>query len=175
MMESNTACIHGSSPTPQIIPRSKLFVSYPTCVAAHCFIRVLLATIQEQGLCPCPRCLVLKSKLDQLGHVIDKKNRIDNARKYNADLVNEARKAIFEQGMPIGGVVVERLLKDTSSVPTAVRPQSTNAYILIKHIFVYHRMHSSNDLVVTSTCHTCWLLISCMRLSLVSGRRSLHI
>jgi len=139
---------------------------------AHCFIRVLLATIQDQGLFPCPRCLILNSKLDQLGYVIDNKNRIDDACKYNTDLVNEARKAIFEQGMPIGGVAVERLLKDTSSVPTAVRPQSTDAYILIKHIFVYHRMRLSNNLVVTSTCHACWSLISCMRLSLVSGRRS---
>jgi len=58
-------------------------------------------------------------------------NRNDKARKYCVDLVNKARKAIFEQGMPIGGVAVERLLKDTSSVPTAVRPQSIGANILI--------------------------------------------
>ena len=174
-MAFNDTCIHGSSPTLRIILRSKHFVSHPTCVAAHCFIRVLLATIQDQGLCPCPCCLVPKSKLDRLGLVTDMNNRNDKARKYQADLVNKARKAIFEQGMPIGGVAVERLLKDTSSVPTAMRPQSTGAYILIKQVFVYHRTRLSNDLVATSTCHACWSLISCMRLNSVFGRRSLHI
>ena len=64
------------------------------------------------------------------------KNRNDKARKYRGDLVNKARKAIFEQGRPIGGVAVERLLKDTSSVPTAVRPRSFGANILIKRVFV---------------------------------------
>ena len=58
-------------------------------------------------------------------------NHNDKACKYCVDLVNKARKAIFEQGMPIGGVAVERLLKDTSSVPTAVHPQSIGANILI--------------------------------------------
>ena len=89
---------------------------------AHCFLRVLLATIRDQGLCPCPRCLVPKSKLDQLGRVADTKFRVDKVRKSCADIVNDARKAIFEEGMPIGGVVVERLLKETSTVPTAVSP-----------------------------------------------------
>jgi len=174
-MAFNNVCIHGSSPTLQIILRSKHFISHPTCVAAHCFIRVLLATIWDQGLCPCPCCLVLKSKLDQLGLVTDMNNWNDKACKYQADLVNKAQKAIFEQGTPIGGVAVERLLKDTLSIPTAVRPQSTSAYILIKQVFVYHRTCLSNDLVATSTCHACWSLISCMRLSSVFGRHSLHI
>jgi len=103
-------------------PEKWVLLSPPVCVAAHCFIRVLLATIRDQGLCPCPHCLVPKSKLDQLGHIINEKNRIVKACKYHADLVNKVWEFIYELGMPIGGVAVQRLLKDTSMVPTLVHP-----------------------------------------------------
>ena len=60
------------------------------------------------------------SKTDKLGLVADMKTRIEKARKYLVDAVNEARKAIYTLGLPIGGAAVERLLKPTSSVPTKV-------------------------------------------------------
>ena len=84
--------------------------------------RVLLATIRDKGLCPCPRCLIPKKKLDCVGHIADANIRINQARKYQniMELVKKARKAIYEQGAPIGGVYVQRLLKPTSSVPTLV-------------------------------------------------------
>jgi hypothetical protein len=86
----------------------------------HYFARVLLATIHDQGLCPCPCCLVHKSKLDQLGSFVDMKNRVTKSCKYNIDVVNEARRAIYDLGMPINGVAVQWLLKATSTVPTMV-------------------------------------------------------
>ena len=90
------------------------------CVV-HEFFRVLLATIRDQGLCLCAQCLAPKSKLDQLGLATDTRNRVNKARKYQADTVIQARNAIYLYGMPIGGVAVERLLKATSTVPTSVR------------------------------------------------------
>ncbi|KAI0263704.1 hypothetical protein BGY98DRAFT_928452 [Russula aff. rugulosa BPL654] len=81
--------------------------------------KVLIATIRDQGLCPCPRCLVPKTKLDQMGSNIDMKNRTEKARKYLPDNVRNARRAIYKLGMPIGGVAVARSLKETSSVPTS--------------------------------------------------------
>jgi hypothetical protein len=86
----------------------------------HIFDRTLLATIRDQGVCPCPRCLIPKPKLDRLGLVSDSKNRIDKARKFDTDSVNKARKAIYELGKPIGGIHVQRLLKASSAVPTSV-------------------------------------------------------
>ena len=80
----------------------------------------MLATIRDQGLCPCPRCLVSKSKTDKVGLAADMKTRIEKARRYLGDAVNEARKSIYKLGLPIGGAAVERLLKPTSSVPTKV-------------------------------------------------------
>ena len=90
--------------------------------------RVLLATIRDQGHCPCPRCLVPDTKLDQLGLVADMKNRVKKYREYQADSVNKARSAIYEFGDPINGRTVQRLLKDTSSVPTSVCHQFFHLY-----------------------------------------------
>lgn len=82
--------------------------------------RVLLATIRDQGICPCPRCLVHKTKLDRLGLLSDSKIRTDNARKYDMETVKKAQKAIYTLGVPIGGAHVQQLLKATSAVPTLV-------------------------------------------------------
>lgn len=154
-------------------PEKYVFL-HPICIAAHCFIRVLLATIHDQGLCPCLCCLVPKSNLDQLGHVIDAKNRIDKACKHHADLVNKAWEFIFELGKPIGGVAVQRLLKNTLMVPTLVCRLSSLTYITTKYILAHHRMLLLNDLVKISICHACSLSIWCMRLSWESGKPSLY-
>jgi hypothetical protein len=92
----------------------------------HMFDRVLLATIRDQGVCPCPRCLIPKPNLDRLGSLSDSKNRVDKARKYDRDRVNKARKAIYELGRPIGGVDVQRLLKASSAVPTLASHRFTH-------------------------------------------------
>jgi hypothetical protein len=81
---------------------------------------VLLATIRDQGLCPCPRCLVPDTKLDQLGLIADMKDRIKKYRVYQADSVNKARHAIYNFGDPVNGSTVQRLLRATSTVPTSV-------------------------------------------------------
>lgn len=40
--------------------------------------RVLIATIKDMGLCPCPRCLTPKSSFSFLGLARDMKSRIAN-------------------------------------------------------------------------------------------------
>lgn|SRR6267142_3583963 len=81
--------------------------------------RVLLATIHDKGLCPCPCCLIPETKLDRVGHIADAKIRTNQARKYQdiTELVKRARSAIYEEGVPIRGAYVQRLLKSTSNVP----------------------------------------------------------
>jgi hypothetical protein len=91
--------------------------SFAVTFMAHFIVRVLLATIQDQGLCPCPRCLVPKSKLDQVGRITDTKNRINKVRVYPVDAVNKARQIIYDQGIPITGAAVQWLLKDTFNSP----------------------------------------------------------
>jgi len=80
----------------------------------------MLATIHDQGLCPCPRCLVLKRKLDQLGVFADTRDQISKACKYDRESVCKARRSIYELGMAINGATVQRELKATSSVPMLV-------------------------------------------------------
>jgi hypothetical protein len=81
---------------------------------------VLLATIRDKGLAPCPRCLTPKSKMDQTGAKRDTQFREKNVRKHLLDYVRAAREAIYRRAIAIGSVVIDRLLKPTSSVPTLV-------------------------------------------------------
>jgi len=131
LMGLNDGFTLASSHTLLTILKSMSFLS-PICrfLIHSNFCRTLLATIRDQGLCPCPRCLVLKSNTDRVGLVADTKTRIEKARKYLADAVNEARKAIYILGLPIGGAAVERLLKPTSSVPTKVSIHLNYSYII---------------------------------------------
>jgi len=80
----------------------------------------MLATIRDQGLCPCPHCLVPKRKLDQLGVHADTRNRISKACKYDGETVREAQRSIYDLGMAINGAAIQRELKATSAVPMLV-------------------------------------------------------
>jgi len=58
--------------------------------------------------------------MDQTGAKRDSQFRENNVRKYLLDYVREAQDAIYKRASAIGGVVINRLLKPTSSVPTLV-------------------------------------------------------
>ena len=87
---------------------------------SHLLIRVLLATIRDNGLFPCPRCLVSKSALHMLGCPDDIATRIGKTRTFLAGLVKKARKLIYKDAKAINGKKVDDLLKDFSGVPTVV-------------------------------------------------------
>ena len=87
----------------------------------HLLTRVLLATIRDNGLFPCHRCLVSKSVLHQLGCPEDIAVRIKQTRTFLGNLVKKARKLIYKDAKPINGSGVDDLLKGFSGVPTAVR------------------------------------------------------
>jgi hypothetical protein len=75
--------------------------------------------------CPCPRCLILKSNIPRLGMEMDKNARQKLVRadsKANQDMVNCARRMMFEDGTNITSVFIDRLLKPQSLVPTRVSP-----------------------------------------------------
>jgi hypothetical protein len=82
--------------------------------------RILIATIRDNGLCPCPRCLVPKNDIDRLGYMQDAKNRITMARTYIRHLVVHARDFIYKMGYGLDSAPVKRLLKPRSLVPTLV-------------------------------------------------------
>jgi hypothetical protein len=93
--------------------------------------RALIATIRNFGSCPCPRCLVPKSKIPEVGTAFDerrreKSRRVDDFnRNWNVSL---AREYIYERGFGVRSAAVERLLAEESYTPTKVR----------HHIFDYY-------------------------------------
>ncbi|KAJ7101338.1 hypothetical protein B0H15DRAFT_936529 [Mycena belliarum] len=93
--------------------------------------KVLLATIRNLGKCPCPRCLVTKDKLDQVGTVRDDKTRV-NARRVDDEerrgYVQIARDWIYRTGRIIRSAKVEGLLAAKSLVPTVNAFSSLASY-----------------------------------------------
>ncbi|KIO10576.1 hypothetical protein M404DRAFT_129392, partial [Pisolithus tinctorius Marx 270] len=80
--------------------------------------KIILVTIHDKGLCPCPRCFLPKSSFIRLRFASDLKRRLSHTRAYLRDKVCAARRAIYNLGNPIKGTTVERILKDYSLVPT---------------------------------------------------------
>ena len=82
----------------------------------------MLQTIKSMGLHPCPRCLILKGDIPEVGSSLDVKNRQKTARVYSAKNVEIARKAIFDGGRSVGYNGLYDVLKGGSWVPTRVCP-----------------------------------------------------
>ncbi|KIK33529.1 hypothetical protein CY34DRAFT_99446 [Suillus luteus UH-Slu-Lm8-n1] len=80
--------------------------------------KVLIATIRDKGICPCPRCLLPKSHFGGIGLRADMSGRLARTCQFLKDTVIAARNAIYKGGAPIKGAAVERLLKEFSLVPT---------------------------------------------------------
>lgn len=83
--------------------------------------RVILATVRNRGLCPCPRCRVPMEDCDKLGGVFDMRYRLEKARTYLANAVNNARDRIYRLGQGVSAKGVEDMLKPFSLLPTVVR------------------------------------------------------
>ena len=86
--------------------------------------RILLAGIRNLGTCPCPRCLIHKDKIGDLGTWHDQRRRETQLRHDTHEQrvdITRARSFIYEDGMPVNGKAVDGLLKARSLVPTIVR------------------------------------------------------
>ncbi len=84
---------------------------------------MLIATLRDKGLRPCPHCLVTFAQIPDLGTPADYALRKTLARKDDMTrrlAVEEARRLIYEGGYVVNSERVEQLLKVTSAVPTKV-------------------------------------------------------
>ena len=90
-----------------------------------------MATIRDNGLFPCHRCLVSKSALHKLGSLDDKKARIEQPRTFLANLVRKARKLIYKDCKAINGSAVDDVLKEFSGVPTVVCCRTISMLVLL--------------------------------------------
>ena len=75
------------------------------------------------GACPCPRCLIPKSRFHQVATERDLLQQMLLQRRDNKDQHNKvvaARRLIYEKHYVVHNSQVEELLKDESLVPTLV-------------------------------------------------------
>lgn len=85
--------------------------------------RVLLATIRNLGSCPCPRCLIPKQKIPEVGMKLDDRRRESTKRVADTGLwstIKTVRTLIYNQALGVKSAAVERVLSTASLVPTMV-------------------------------------------------------
>jgi hypothetical protein len=124
--------------------------------------------------CPCPRCLILKSNIPRLGMEVDKnacQKLIRADSKAIQNTVNRARQMMFEDGINITSVYIDRLLKPQSLVPTSV---SSFMSLNDPHLRISRMLSHFDSLNMDSTFIKCLFRISCMSSSLVCGRQYSH-
>jgi hypothetical protein len=149
-----------------------------------------MACLRYLSLCPCPRCLLLKSRIPMIGSKTDTKQRICLARvdsENRRKTIELARKFMFEAGANITSSKIDNLLQPTSLVPTRVcfyipfhlmrliltcRTLSRSAYLLtvlisMKCSFQIYSMNSSWAFGKPSS-HT--FFASCMHLARTRSR-----
>ncbi|KAK7689513.1 hypothetical protein QCA50_007305 [Cerrena zonata] len=83
--------------------------------------KVLLATVRNLGKCPCPRCLLPKARISDIGMHYDFSRRVNLQRSSGAAQIRKvtvARAAIYEWGKGLKSTAVENLLGAESYVPT---------------------------------------------------------
>ncbi|KAI0747131.1 hypothetical protein C8Q80DRAFT_1220294 [Daedaleopsis nitida] len=101
--------------------------------------KVLLACIKYLARCHCPRCRINKDHTVELGTQADifRRNKL---REDNNDVVYRitlARRWIFERGMPLTSVYIDRLLGDLSLTPT----RSAMSLRLREHGFNHYSLY----------------------------------
>jgi len=86
--------------------------------------RVMIATIRDNGLNPCPRCFTPKDEIFKIGRDDDRRARAELRRVDSVERqgrVERVRTDLYENGYALGGDHVDGALKDGSMVPTKVR------------------------------------------------------
>ncbi|KAJ7097121.1 hypothetical protein B0H15DRAFT_920861 [Mycena belliarum] len=83
--------------------------------------KILLATIRNLGKSPCPRCLLPKEQIRDVGTVLDTTKREKLARvddSIRRGRIDRVRTWIYERGYAIKSAAVERYLQPFSETPT---------------------------------------------------------
>lgn len=83
-----------------------------------------MLSLRDKGNCPCPRCLITKKDISQLGTQRDRNRRTTAAREdtdASLQTVQVAKKLIYgPSGLKVNSKAVEDLLQPASQVPTEV-------------------------------------------------------
>ena len=121
--ESHGDSIQGYSHIQPITPRSEFYIYLLLNAFLLICPRALISLIRNNGNRPCPRCLIPKSKLQNLGMKLDIKHRKSMARVIDhrqKQKITTARSIIYEKGYAVDCEAVENILKEQSLVPNNV-------------------------------------------------------
>jgi hypothetical protein len=149
-------------------------IFFHTVMSYLCIIcnRILIAGIRNLGSCPCPRCLIPLTRVHNMGMKLDAKQRVTMARVDNSQrrsVVGSARTLIYEQNLQVNSAAVERLLKDSSLVPTTVCALNIISELVLFSVTVL-RTHSLRDFLGWgSICSPCYFQTKCMNLKVAYG------
>lgn len=125
--------------------------------------------------CPCPRCLILKSRIPRLGMKSDTNDRgrlqrVDNERIHKA--IALVRRMMFVDGVNIANKAIDTFLKSESLVPTRVCKFSLFSLCIL----ILYRVHSHCAFSSMGSIYTkCLYRTSCTNLNSASGRPFLSI
>ncbi|KAK0439080.1 uncharacterized protein EV420DRAFT_1735640 [Desarmillaria tabescens] len=108
--------------------------------------KVLLCSIKHLGKCLCPRCLIVKDKVRELGTKLDMRRRETQARVDSVNRQNDVTMAqdwIYNRGYPVDGKAINDLLGTHSLTPNrnafseVLLAENVNFY----ELFVPDQMH----------------------------------
>lgn len=142
-------------------------------------LRILIASIRNLGICPCPRCCIPKKLVYQMGMARDKTQRVTLARVDDIrrqGLVTAARRIIYDEHYTVNSAAVEALLKDQSLTPNIVRfmiIHTINTTLIIYELYRMRFLNAWAQWALTSSRHCCPM--KCMRLHLAYGEKYSNI
>jgi hypothetical protein len=83
-------------------PEKQAHFSFPY-LNTNQYSRVLIATIKDMSVCPCPHCLMLKASFDLLGLFRDMQDHLTNFRAYFLEKVTKAHEFVYCEGNTVDG------------------------------------------------------------------------
>ena len=105
-------------------------ISFDLFCISETYSRVLAASIQNLGSCPCPRCHIKLSDVHKLGMKSDRAQRAKRLRTDDEVRRNKVKRSlslIYEHGYTVDSTAVENLLQEHSWVPTNVHSPYSNS------------------------------------------------
>jgi len=155
-MTSCTVFTHVYSLIRQITRRSK-YSTTAEISKTHICLRIIIVSLRNLGHCPCPRCLIPMDRVPNMGMPRDMSQHVSLMRVDNVKWrirVKAVHEAIYEHNHGVGGVAVEKLLKEHSLVPAAVG----GVFLIMCLVLMFYgfRMHSLTSYhYSTSICLRC--------------------
>jgi len=142
----------------QITRRSK-YSTTAEISKTHIRLRIIIVGLHNLGHCPCPRCLIPMDRVPNMGmqclEICCSMYPSCVSMMWSGRIrIKAAHEAIYEHNHGVGGVAVEKLLKEHSLVPAAVG----GVFLIMRLVLMFYgfRMHSLTSYhYSTSICLRC--------------------